>query len=121
MDRTDHKKLERTDTAHESVSLGVTEQLGLQNNHELRDLGPLTMVALSFDICNSWAAIASTLAVAVNAGGPVTLLYGIILAFVVYAAVAASLAELASIYPTAGKLEKWPARMNIATSSTAAQ
>ncbi|KAI6913542.1 hypothetical protein D0869_04267 [Hortaea werneckii] len=102
MDRTDHKKLERTDTAHESVNLGVTEQLGLQNNHELRDLGPLTMVALSFDICNSWAAIASTLAVAVNAGGPVTLLYGIILAFVVYAAVAASLAELASIYPTAG-------------------
>lgn len=53
MDRKDHKKLERTDTAHESVNLGVTEQLGLQNNHELRDLGPLTMVALSFDICNS--------------------------------------------------------------------
>ncbi|OTA24033.1 hypothetical protein BTJ68_13262 [Hortaea werneckii EXF-2000] len=60
------------------------------------------MVALSFDICNSWAAIASTLAVAINAGGPVTLLYGIILAFVVYAAVAASLAELAGIYPIAG-------------------
>lgn len=102
MEKDTHSKLQRTETAQESVDMGVTEQLGLQDSHESREIGPLTMVAVSFDICNSWVAVASTLAIAVNAGGPVTLLYGIVLSLVVYAGVAASLAELASVYPTAG-------------------
>ena len=62
----------------------------------------MNIIALGFNVCNSWVAIASTLAIAVTAGGPVTLIYGLVIAFVIYAAVAASLAELASVYPSAG-------------------
>ena len=60
------------------------------------------MVALSFNICNSWVAIATSLAIAISAGGSVTLLYGIICSCVVYACVGVSLAEMISVYPTPG-------------------
>ncbi|KAI5252861.1 amino acid transporter [Aureobasidium subglaciale] len=55
-----------------------------------------------FNICNSWVAIASSLAIAISAGGTATLIYGIPLATIAYAATGASLAEMASCYPTAG-------------------
>ena len=60
------------------------------------------MIALSFNICNSWVAIATSLALAISAGGPVTLLYGIIFSCVAYACVGISLAEMISVYPTPG-------------------
>lgn len=60
------------------------------------------MIALSFNICNSWVAIATSLALAISAGGTVTLLYGIICSCAVYASVGISLAELISVYPTPG-------------------
>ena len=40
-------------------------------------------------------------ALAIAQGGPVTLIYGPIIMFVLVGACAASLAELASVYPTA--------------------
>ncbi|KAH8743154.1 amino acid/polyamine transporter I [Diaporthe sp. PMI_573] len=60
------------------------------------------MVVLAFNVCNSWTAVATTLAIAISAGGTFTVLYGMMIVSVVYVAVALPLAELASVYPTAG-------------------
>lgn len=70
-------------------------------NHK-KDFSPVQIIALGFNVSNSWVAVATSFAVVVAAGGPVTLVYGVIISCIVYAAVAISLAELASIYPTAG-------------------
>ncbi|KAG8162003.1 hypothetical protein KVR01_007768 [Diaporthe batatas] len=51
-----------------------------------RDLGLLAIIAIGWNICNSWAAIAATLAISVASGGPVTLIYGIIIIFIFGAA-----------------------------------
>lgn len=70
-------------------------------NHK-KDFTPLQITALGFNVCNSWVAVATSFAVIVAAGGTVTLVYGVLVACVVYTLTAISLAELASVYPTAG-------------------
>ncbi|KAL2692448.1 hypothetical protein Neosp_002857 [[Neocosmospora] mangrovei] len=67
-----------------------------------RDIGGLSMISLAFNICNSWTALATSLAIAIAAGGTFTVIYGIMIVSAVYFAVALTLAELASVYPTAG-------------------
>lgn len=62
----------------------------------------ITLLSMAFVICNSWAGVAGSLQLALLAGGPVTLVYSIIVSATLYLAIAASLAELASVYPTAG-------------------
>lgn len=57
---------------------------------------------MGFVICNSWAGISASLQLALLQGGPVTLVYSIIISTTAYFAIAASLGELASVYPTAG-------------------
>ncbi|KAF6796391.1 choline transport, partial [Colletotrichum sojae] len=81
-------------------------RLGLKTQTK-RDIGLLAIVALGWNICNSWAAVSATLAISVVSGGPVTLLYGIILIFVLGGGCALSMAEIASVYPTAGGQYHW--------------
>ncbi|KEQ90534.1 hypothetical protein AUEXF2481DRAFT_9337 [Aureobasidium subglaciale EXF-2481] len=85
-----------------SVSVGDVSDLNVHSQTVRRHFSILNIVALSFNICNSWVAIASSLAIAISAGGTATLIYGIPLATIAYAATGASLAEMASCYPTAG-------------------
>lgn len=67
-----------------------------------KSLGGLTLVAICFNICNSWAGLSGSLQIALLQGGPATMLYGMIISGSFYMATALSLAELASVYPTAG-------------------
>ncbi|KZL87436.1 choline transport [Colletotrichum incanum] len=90
-------------TSDEDVELN---RLGLETPTK-RDIGLLGIVGLGWNICNSWAAISATLAISITSGGPVTLLYGIILIFVLGGACALSMAEIASVYPTAGGQYHW--------------
>ncbi|KAI4848966.1 amino acid transporter [Aureobasidium sp. EXF-8845] len=75
-------------TAHDperlSVSVGDVSDLAVRPPR--RHFSIFNIVALSFNICNSWVAIASSLAIAVSAGGTATLIYGIPLATIAYAA-----------------------------------
>ncbi|THY06140.1 amino acid transporter [Aureobasidium pullulans] len=95
-------KFARHDPERVSVSIGDVSELGLYPRPERRHFSVLNIIALSFNICNSWSTIASSLAIAISARGPATLIYGILLSVTAYSATAASLAELASCYPTAG-------------------
>ncbi|OAP56145.1 hypothetical protein AYL99_09324 [Fonsecaea erecta] len=60
------------------------------------------IVAFAFVICNSWAGVAGSIQLALLQGGPATLIYSIIVSSIAYMSIAISMAELASVYPTAG-------------------
>jgi choline transport protein len=70
-------------------------------------MSALETISAGWIISNSWAGIAATFALAIAQGGPVTLIYGPIIMFLLVGACAASLAELASVYPTAGGQYHW--------------
>jgi len=75
--------------------------LGLTQATE-RDIGPLDIICVGWNICNSWAGVAATLALTIAQGGSVTLIYGIIVCFIMVGCSGLTMAELASVYPTAG-------------------
>lgn len=80
--------------------------LGLSQLTE-RNLGTFKIICGGWNICNSWAGIAGTLAIGIAQGGTVLLLYGIIITLVAVGCCTATLAELASVYPTAGGQYHW--------------
>ncbi|KIX92341.1 uncharacterized protein Z520_11949 [Fonsecaea multimorphosa CBS 102226] len=67
-----------------------------------KQFGMFAIVSLAFVICNSWAGVSGSIQLALLAGGPVTLIYSLLISGVVYLCIALSMAELASVYPTAG-------------------
>lgn len=67
----------------------------------------LETISASWSICDSFFGLAATVALAISQGGPVTLIYGPILALLLVGACAFTLAELASVYPTAGGQYHW--------------
>ncbi|ETS77324.1 hypothetical protein PFICI_11198 [Pestalotiopsis fici W106-1] len=93
-----------------------------ENDHDERRLAELghapafkrqfsrgTMLGLSFAILNSWTALATALSVALPSGGPVAVVWGLVAAGFCNLALAASLAEFLSAYPTAGGQYHWVA------------
>ena len=83
----------------EPHDLGVTT---LPDTNIRKYIGPLTMIALCFNICSSWAGLSTSTQIALLQGGPVTLIYGTIIITIIYFCISLVLAELASVYPTAG-------------------
>ncbi|OQE43616.1 hypothetical protein PENCOP_c003G06867 [Penicillium coprophilum] len=87
----------------------------------VRQMTKLETISASWVICDSWAGMAGTVSLAIAQGGPVTLVYGPILTLILIGACALTLAELASVYPTAGGQYHWtsilaPKSMNRALS-----
>ncbi|KAG7431995.1 putative amino-acid permease [Fusarium oxysporum f. sp. raphani] len=85
----------------------------LEQNHEnLQELGytpelkrnfsAVSMLATCVSLMATWEALCSTMATGLISGGPVSLIYGAIVAAIGSICSALSLAELASAYPTAG-------------------
>lgn len=74
-----------------------------------RQFSKWSMLGLSFAILNSWAALGAGLPFALPSGGPVAVLYGLVLAGTCSLCLSASLAEFLSAYPTAGGQYHWVA------------
>lgn len=72
-----------------------------------RQMTRLQTISASWVICDSWAGVAGTVALAISQGGPATLLYGPILMLFLVGACVLTMAELASVYPTAGGQYHW--------------
>ncbi|KAL9022973.1 MAG: hypothetical protein Q9180_008461, partial [Flavoplaca navasiana] len=72
-----------------------------------RDYSVLSILGVSFSLTNSWFGISAGLITGINSGGPVLIVYGIILITLVSTCVAISLSELASAYPNAGGQYFW--------------
>ncbi|EYE90206.1 putative choline transport protein [Aspergillus ruber CBS 135680] len=67
-----------------------------------RKFSILNIISVGYNISNSWIAIATSFAIAIQSGGAISLLYGIITVAATMACTGLTLAELASVYPTAG-------------------
>ena len=74
-----------------------------------RTTGFFETISVAFNLLSSWLTVASTLILGLSHGGPVTVLYGLIVVLFVYGAVALSLAEMAARYTTAGGQYHWTA------------
>lgn len=67
-----------------------------------RNISSFEIICLAWNVSNSWMGIAGTMALSIALGGTVTTIYGILVVFVMGGCSALTLAELASVYPTAG-------------------
>jgi amino acid transporter len=62
---------------------------------------------VGFNICNSWVGLAATMVIGIEQGGTVTVLYGMMLVLITMGCSATTMAELSSVYPTAGGPCHW--------------
>ncbi|CAH0033152.1 unnamed protein product [Clonostachys rhizophaga] len=76
-----------------------------------RNYSRFALLAFSFMIVDSWSGIIGSLAAGISSGGTVMLIYGSIAVTILTLAVAASLAEIASSYPTSGGQYHWTAEL----------
>lgn len=75
---------------------------GLGHEQELvRQFNMWSMLALAFTVLGTWATLAQNLASGLSAGGPVTILWGLVLVTACNLCIAVSLGELTSSMPTA--------------------
>lgn len=81
---------------------GTVQSLVVGNTPVKKQFNSWNIVAFAFVICNSWAGVAGSIQLALLQGGPATLIYSVILSSIAYMSIALSMAELASVYPTAG-------------------
>ncbi|KAL9099532.1 MAG: hypothetical protein Q9163_004980 [Psora crenata] len=66
-----------------------------------------SILGAGFSLTNSWFAISAALVTGINSGGPLLIVYGIILICLISICVGISLSELASAFPNAGGQYFW--------------
>lgn len=72
-----------------------------------RNFSVFSVLAVGFSLTNSWFGISAALITGINSGGPVLIVYGIILIALISTCVAVTLSELASSMPNAGGQYFW--------------
>ena len=72
-----------------------------------RSFSVLSVLGVGFALTNSWFGISAALITGINSGGPVLIIYGIILMALISTCVGISLSELASAFPNAGGQYFW--------------
>lgn len=89
--------------AHDRYENDEAQLEALGHKGELqRNFSLLSMLGLAFAILNSWTALSSSLSLALPSGGATSVVWGLITAGICNLALAASMAEFLSAYPTAG-------------------
>lgn len=76
-----------------------------------RDLSVLSNFAFSFSIISVLTGVTTLYNTGLNYGGPVSLVYGWLIASAFTMLVALSMAEICSSYPTSGGLYYWSAKL----------
>ncbi|KAH1716418.1 hypothetical protein KXX40_003280 [Aspergillus fumigatus] len=93
------------DDARLEAALGHKQELK-------RHFDLVSLVSLGIVIANAWALTGGTIVAALQDGGPMAILYGLILVSVFYTLISASLSELASSMPSAGGVYYWASVSN---------
>ncbi|MCJ1250382.1 hypothetical protein MMC30_007609 [Trapelia coarctata] len=81
-------------------------EMGYQQDMK-RNFSVWSVLGVGFSLTNSWFAISAALITGINSGGPVLIIYGIILLALISTCVGISLSELASAFPNAGGQYFW--------------
>ncbi|KAL8856105.1 MAG: hypothetical protein Q9178_007300 [Gyalolechia marmorata] len=76
-----------------------------------RNYTVLSVLGVGFSLTNSWFGISAALVTGINSGGPILIVYGIILIALISTCVGISLSELASAYPNAGGQYFWASEL----------
>ena len=71
-----------------------------------------SLLGLGFSLTNSWFGISTALITGINSGGPVQLVYGLIIIAIISGAIGASLSELSSAMPHPGGQYYWAAMLS---------
>jgi hypothetical protein len=93
-------------TSLASDDKAVMHQMG-KRQQLARRFNIFTIFGLSLTLLSSWEAIGGSIGVGLLAGGPVSLVYGLMFTFSGTLACAASIAEMASLCPIAGAQYHW--------------
>jgi len=72
-----------------------------------RNYSILSVLGVSFSLTNSWFGISAALVTGINSGGPVQIVYGLILLCLISVCAGISLSELASAFPNSGGQYFW--------------
>lgn len=72
-----------------------------------RNYSVFSVLGVGFSLTNSWFGISAALITGINSGGPVCIVYGLILIALISTCVGISLSELASAYPNSGGQYFW--------------
>jgi choline transport protein len=72
-----------------------------------RNFSVWSVLGVGFSLTNSWFGISAALITGINSGGPLLIIYGIILLALISTCVGISLSELASAFPNAGGQYFW--------------
>ncbi|OCK78016.1 amino acid transporter [Lepidopterella palustris CBS 459.81] len=72
-----------------------------------RNFSVWSVLGVGFSLTNSWFGISAAMITGINSGGPLLIIYGIILIAIISTAVGISLSELASALPNAGGQYFW--------------
>ncbi|KAF3991744.1 hypothetical protein FT663_02617 [Candidozyma haemuli var. vulneris] len=76
-----------------------------------RNFSTLALLGCGFGLTNSWCGISGSLVTGISSGGPMMIVYGILIITVISLCVAVSLSELASAMPNAGGQYYWTMRL----------
>ena len=72
-----------------------------------RNFSVFSVLGVGFSLTNSWFGISAALVTGINSGGPLLIIYGIIIIALISTCVGISLSELASALPNAGGQYFW--------------
>jgi choline transport protein len=72
-----------------------------------RNFSVWSVLGVGFSLTNSWFGISAALITGINSGGPLLIIYGIMLIALISTCVGISLSELASAFPNAGGQYFW--------------
>ncbi|KAF1916823.1 amino acid/polyamine transporter I [Ampelomyces quisqualis] len=82
------------------AEMGYSQDMG-------RNFSVWSVLGVGFSLTNSWFGISAALITGINSGGPLLIIYGIILMALVSTCVGISLSEMASAFPNAGGQYFW--------------
>lgn len=88
------------DDAMKLAEMGYTQEMD-------RNFSVWSVLGVGFSLTNSWFGISAALITGINSGGPLLIIYGIILLGLISTCVGISLSELASAMPNAGGQYFW--------------
>ncbi|KAG7191734.1 choline transporter [Scheffersomyces spartinae] len=76
-----------------------------------RNFSVLSLLGVGFGLTNSWFGISASLITSIASGGPMIVVYGIIIVALVSSCIAITLSELISAYPNAGGQYYWTMKL----------
>jgi choline transport protein len=98
--------MERSDNSSVDVDALKLAEMGYTQDMS-RNFSVWSVLGVGFSLTNSWFGISAALITGINSGGPILIIYGIILIALISTCVGISLSELASAFPNAGGQYFW--------------